>query len=37
MADCAIQHPRAAPTIPDINVKFNESLVRAGLNYKFTF
>ena len=37
MADCAIQHPRTPPTIPDIAVKFNESLVRAGLNYKFTF
>jgi iron complex outermembrane recepter protein len=37
MADCAIQHPRAMPTIPDIVVTFNESLVRAGVNYKFTF
>ena len=35
--DCAIQHSHAMPTIPDIAVKFNESLVRAGLNYKFTF
>ena len=37
MAECAIQHPRALPTIPDIAVTFNESLVRAGVNYKFTF
>ena len=37
MADCAIQHPRAMPTIPDIAVTFNESMVRAGVNYKFTF
>jgi iron complex outermembrane recepter protein len=37
MADCAIQHPRTMPTIPDIAVTFNESLVRAGVNYKFTF
>jgi iron complex outermembrane recepter protein len=35
-ADCALQHPRTSPTIPDIAVKFNESLVRAGINYKFT-
>jgi outer membrane immunogenic protein len=45
--DCAIQNPAAlgnpdpnasplgSPTIPNIAVKFNESVVRAGLNYKF--
>ncbi len=36
-ANCAIQHPQAAPTIPNIAVTFNESLVRAGVNYKFSF
>jgi outer membrane immunogenic protein len=34
-ADCAIQNPNGPPLIPNIAVKFNESLVRAGLNYKF--
>ena len=34
-ADCAIQNPDAPPTIPDIAVKFNESILRGGLNYKF--
>jgi len=41
--DCAIQNPAPAgsasalgpPTIPDVAIKFNESIVRAGLNYKF--
>jgi hypothetical protein len=23
------------PTIPNLTVKFNESIVRAGINYKF--
>ena len=33
--DCAIQNPNGPPLIPSVAVKFNESLVRAGLNYKF--
>jgi opacity protein-like surface antigen len=43
--DCAIQNPNpnatgdesplGPPTIPNISIKFNESIVRAGLNYKF--
>jgi opacity protein-like surface antigen len=44
--DCAIQNanqnpatasltPLGPPTIPDISIRFNESIVRAGLNYKF--
>jgi iron complex outermembrane recepter protein len=36
-ADCAIQNPNGPPLVPNIAVKFNESLVRAGLNYKFIF
>ena len=34
-ADCAIQNPNGPPLIPNIAVKFNESIVRAGVNYKF--
>jgi iron complex outermembrane receptor protein len=39
--DCAIQRPGTfpnlfgPPTIPNVAVKFNESMVRAGINYKF--
>jgi iron complex outermembrane receptor protein len=33
--DCAIQNPNGPPLIPNVAVKFNESIVRAGLNYKF--
>jgi opacity protein-like surface antigen len=33
--NCAIQDPSAPPTIPNIAVKFNESIVRLGVNYKF--
>ena len=33
--DCAIQNPNGPPLIPNIAVKFNESIVRAGVNYKF--
>ena len=32
---CAIANPGAASLIPNIAVKFNESVVRAGVNYKF--
>jgi opacity protein-like surface antigen len=42
MIDCALQNPGGLgpnplgpPTIPNVAVKFNESIVRAGLNYKF--
>ena len=34
-AECAIANPNGPPLIPNIVVKFNESIVRAGLNYKF--
>jgi iron complex outermembrane receptor protein len=43
--NCAIQNvnpgatgdesPLGPPTIPNVTVKFNESIVRAGVNYKF--
>ncbi len=33
---CQIANPNGAPYIPNFAVKFNESLVRAGVNYKFT-
>jgi iron complex outermembrane receptor protein len=35
--DCAIQNPNRPPVIPAIAVKFNESLVRAGVNYKIVW
>ncbi len=34
-ADCTMQNPNGPALIPNIAVKFNESIVRAGLNYKF--
>jgi iron complex outermembrane recepter protein len=34
-ANCAIQNPSGLPLIPNIAVKFNESIARAGVNYKF--
>ena len=34
-AECAIANPNGPPLIPNIVVKFSESIVRAGLNYKF--
>jgi iron complex outermembrane receptor protein len=34
-ADCTIQNPNGPAVVPNIAVKFNESIVRAGLNYKF--
>jgi iron complex outermembrane recepter protein len=34
-ANCAIQNPNGPPLVPNIAVKFNESIVRAGVNYKF--
>jgi len=40
--DCALQNPGGLgpnplgpPTIPNVIVQFNESIIRAGLNYKF--
>jgi outer membrane immunogenic protein len=33
--DCAIQNPNGPPLIPNAAVKFNESLARAGIDYKF--
>ncbi len=34
-ADCAIANANGTPTIPNIAVKFNESIVRGGINYRF--
>jgi iron complex outermembrane recepter protein len=36
-ADCAIANASAPPLIPNIAVKFNESIVRGGVNYRFAF
>jgi iron complex outermembrane recepter protein len=36
-ADCAIANANGLPTIPSVAVKFDESVVRGGLNYRFTF
>ena len=33
--DCAIANANGPPLIPNIAVKFNESIVRAGVNYRF--
>jgi outer membrane immunogenic protein len=33
--DCTIVNPNGPSVIPNIAVKFNESIVRAGVNYKF--
>jgi hypothetical protein len=33
--DCAIENANGPPLIPNVAVKFNESVVRAGINYKF--
>jgi len=33
--DCAIANANGPPLIPNVAVKFDESIVRAGLNYKF--
>jgi opacity protein-like surface antigen len=34
-AACAIVNPDGPPLIPDVSVRFDESLVRAGIDYKF--
>jgi hypothetical protein len=33
--DCAIENANGPPLIPNVAIKFNESVVRAGINYKF--
>jgi len=33
--DCAIQNPNGPPLIPNVAVKFNENLFRAGVNFEF--
>lgn len=33
--NCAIQNPMGPPVIPNIAIKFNESIFRLGINYKF--
>jgi iron complex outermembrane recepter protein len=33
--DCAIANANGPPLIPDVAVKFNESIVRGGINYRF--
>jgi iron complex outermembrane receptor protein len=35
--NCAIQNADGPPIIPNVAVKFDESLVRAGVNYRFYF
>ena len=32
---CAIQNPSGPAVIPNVAIKFSESMVRAGLNYRF--
>jgi outer membrane immunogenic protein len=34
-ANCAIANANGPPLIPNIAVKFNESIVRGGVNYRF--
>jgi iron complex outermembrane recepter protein len=34
-ANCAIQNANGPPVISNVAVKFNESIVRGGINYKF--
>ena len=36
-ADCAIADANGPAIIPNVAVKFNESIVRGGINYKFTW
>jgi len=35
--DCAIANANGPPLIPDVAVKFQESVVRGGVNYRFAF
>jgi outer membrane immunogenic protein len=35
--DCAIADASGTPVIPNVAVKFSESLVRGGINYKFAW
>jgi iron complex outermembrane receptor protein len=35
MTDCAIVNANGPPLIPNVAIKFDESIVRAGVNYKF--
>ena len=34
--DCAIADANGPPLIPNVAVKFNESIVRGGINYRFS-
>ena len=34
--DCAISDASGTPVIPNVAVKFNDSIVRGGINYKFS-
>ncbi len=34
-ANCPIQNPNGPPLIPNVAVKFNESVARMGISYKF--
>jgi iron complex outermembrane recepter protein len=36
-ADCTIANANGPPLIPDVAVKFQESVVRGGVNYRFAF
>jgi iron complex outermembrane recepter protein len=35
--DCAVANPNGPLLIPDVAIKFDESVVRGGVNYRFTF
>ena len=35
--DCAIANTNRPPLIPNVAIKFDESIVRGGVNYRFTF
>jgi iron complex outermembrane receptor protein len=36
ITDCAIANASGPPLIPNVAVKFNESIVRGGINYRFS-
>jgi len=35
--DCAIADASGTPVIPNVAVKFSESIVRGGINYRFAW
>jgi opacity protein-like surface antigen len=34
--DCAIANANGSPLIPNVAIKFNESIIRGGINYRFS-